>query len=89
MDNFYLTDEDIYGFEEDSEVVELRNEVDKLKQKLEEKEDTIKLIKEKLEHDIKVNERCLEEEIKDVDFKRLLSMWIKFDKELLEATNDE
>ena len=53
MDREFLTDEDIYGFEEDSEVVELRNEVDKLKQKLEEKEDTIKFIKEKLEHDIK------------------------------------
>lgn len=89
MNDLFLTDEDIYGFEEDSEVVELRNEVDKLKQKLEEKEDTIKFIKEKLEYDIKVNERCLEEEIKAVDFKRLLSMWIKFDKELLEATNDE
>ena len=53
MNDLFLTDEDIYGFEEDSEVVELRNEVDKLKQKLEEKEDTIKFIKEKLEHDIK------------------------------------
>ena len=89
MDREFLTDEDIHGLEEDSEIVKLRNEVDKLKQKLEEKEDTIKFIKEKLEHDIKVNERCLEEEIKDVDFKRLLSMRIKFDKELLEATSDE
>lgn len=88
MNDLFLTDEDIYGFEEDSEVVELRNEVDKLKQKLEEKEDTIKFIKEKLEHDIKVNERCLEEPT-DTDFRRLLSMCIKFDKELLEATNDE
>ena len=88
MNEFYLTDEDIYGFEEDSEVVELRNEVDKLKQKLEEKEDTIKFIKEKLEHDIKVNERCLEEPT-DTDFRRLLTLWIKFDKELLEATSDE
>lgn len=89
MDREFLTDEDIHGLEEDSEVIKLRNEVDKLKQKLEDKEDTIKFIKEKLEHDIKLNERCLEEEIKDVDFKRLLSMWIKFDKELLEATSDE
>ena len=88
MNEFYLTDEDIYGFEEDSEVVELRNEVDKLKQKLEEKDDTIKFIKEKLEHDIKVNERCLEEPT-DTDFRRLLTLWIKFDKELLEATSDE
>lgn len=88
MNDLFLTDEDIYGFEEDSEVVELRNEVDKLKQKLEEKEDTIKFIKEKLEHDIKVNERCLEEPT-DTDFRRLLTLWIKFDKELLEATNDE
>lgn len=88
MNDLFLTDEDIYGFEEDSEVVELRNEVDKLKQKLEEKEDTIKFIKEKLEHDIKVNERCLEEPT-DTDFRRLLTLWIKFDKELLEATSDE
>ena len=88
MNDLFLTDEDIYGFEEDSEVVELRNEVDKLKQKLEEKDDTIKFIKEKLEHDIKVNERCLEEPT-DTDFRRLLTLWIKFDKELLEATNDE
>lgn len=88
MNDLFLTDEDIYGFEEDSEVVELRNEMDKLKQKLEEKEDTIKFIKEKLEHDIKVNERCLEEPT-DTDFKRLLTLWIIFDKELLEATSDE
>ena len=88
MDDLFLTDEDIYGFEEDSEVVELRDEVDKLKQKLEEKEDTIKFIKEKLEHDIKVNERCLEEST-DTDFRRLLSLCIEFDKELLEATSDE
>ena len=88
MNDLFLTDEDIYGFEEDSEVVELRNEVDKLKQKLEEKDDTIKFIKEKLEHDIKVNERCLEEPT-DTDFRRLLTLWIKFDKELLEATSDE
>ena len=88
MDREFLTDEDIHGLEEDSEVVELRNEVDKLKQKLEEKEDTIKFIKEKLEHDIKLNERCLEEPT-DTDFKRLLTLWIKFDKELLEATSDE
>ena len=88
MNDLFLTDEDIYGFEEDSEVVELRNEVDKLKQKLEEKEDTIKFIKEKLEYDIKVNERCLEEPA-DTDFRRLLKLWIKFDKELLEATSDE
>lgn len=89
MDRYFLTDEDIHGFEEDREVVELRNEVDKLKQKLEDKEDTIKFIKEKLEHDIEVSERCLEEEIKDVDFKRLLTLCIEFDKELLEAISDE
>ena len=88
MDREFLTDEDIHGLEEDSEIVKLRNEVDKLKQKLEEKEDTIKFIKEKLEHDIKVKERCLEEPT-DTDFRRLLTLWIKFDKELLEATSDE
>lgn len=88
MNDLWLTDEDIHGIDEDSEVVELRSERDELKQKLEDKDDTIKFIKEKLEHDIKVNERCLKEPT-DTDFRRLLTLWIKFDKELLEATSDE
>lgn len=37
----------------------------------------------KLEHDIKVNERCLKEEV-DINIKRLLRLWISFDEELLE-----
>ncbi len=37
----------------------------------------------KIKHDIKVNERCLEEPT-DTDFRRLLTLWIKFDEELLE-----
>ena len=89
MDNFYLTDEDIHGLEEDSEVVILKSKLDKLEQDLEIEKDKIKAIKEKLKNDIKVNKRCLEEEIKDADFKRLLTMWIKFDKELLGIVSDE
>lgn len=89
MDRDFLTDEDIYGCEEDSEVVILKNKLDELEQNLEIEKDKIKTIKEKLKHDIKINQRCLEEEIKDTDFKRLLTVWIKFDKELLGIVSDE
>lgn len=89
MDKEFLTDEDIHGCEEDNEVVILKNKLDELEQKLEIEKDKIKTIKEKLKNDIKVNQRCLEEEIKDTDFKRLLTVWIKFDKELLGIASDE
>lgn len=89
MDREFLTDEDIHGCEEDSEVTILKNKMDKLEEKLEEAQDKIKTIKEQLEHDIKVNERCLKEEIQDVDFRRLLEVYIKFDKDLLTIISDE
>ncbi len=38
----------------------------------------------KLEHDIKVNERCLQEKDTDVYVRSLLRLWINFDEELLE-----
>ena len=37
----------------------------------------------KIETDIKVNERCLQEEI-DPYVKELLKIWIKYDQELLQ-----
>lgn len=89
MDREFLTDEDIHGCEEDSEVTILKNKMNKLEEKLEEAQDKIKTIKEKLEHDIKVNERCLKEELKDKDFIRMLELWIKFDKALLDIVSDE
>lgn len=38
----------------------------------------------KIEEDIKVNERCLQEKDADVYIRSLLNLWIKFDEELLE-----
>ena len=48
----------------------------------------IEKIKIKIEHDIKVNERCLKEEIQPLT-KRLLELWIEYDKELLELLKEE
>lgn len=86
--DLFLTDSDIHCLEEDSEVVKLRNERDELEQKLNDKKDTIRFIKEKIEHDIKVNERCLEEKT-NVEIAQILNIQIKFDKELLEIINEE
>lgn len=38
----------------------------------------------KIENDIKVNERCLQEQEVDVYIRSLLNLWIIFDEELLE-----
>ena len=81
MDELYLTDEDIHGCEEDSEKTKLRNENQNYK-------DKFNYLKEKIEHDIKINKRSLEEEIKDADFKRLLNLWVKYDNELLEILSE-
>ena len=37
----------------------------------------------KIENDIKINERCLQEDLR-ISCKRLLELWIDYDKELLE-----
>lgn len=37
----------------------------------------------KIENDIKINERCLEEKDADVYVRSLLRLWINFDEELL------
>lgn len=92
MDNYdydlFLSDEEIHVLEEDSEVVELRNEIDKLKEKLEDKIQIIKELEEKIEHDIKVNKRCLEEKT-NVELGILLNDWLKYDNKLLEIINEE
>ena len=38
----------------------------------------------KIENDIKVNERCLQEKAADVYIRSLLNLWILYDEELLE-----
>lgn len=44
MDNYYLTDEDIHGCEEETELIELRNKLNKANERIEQLEDTIKYI---------------------------------------------
>lgn len=88
MNEFYLTDEDIHALEEDSEVVELRNKIETLEEKLADKEQIIEELKEKIEHDIEFNERCLEEKTY-IEFKALLNEWLKYDNKLLKIINEE
>lgn len=40
----------------------------------------------KIKNDIKINERCLQEDLPK-SCKRLLELWIDYDKELLELIN--
>ena len=44
MNEYYLTDEDIHGCEEESELIELRNKLNKASERIEQLEDTIKYI---------------------------------------------
>lgn len=53
--DLYLTDSEIYGIEEDIEVVQLREEVDRLKEKLEDREDRINTVKKIVNDFIKLN----------------------------------
>ena len=51
----FLTDSEIHGIEEDIEVVQLREEVDRLKEKLEDREDRINTVKKIVNDFIKLN----------------------------------
>lgn len=51
----FLTDSEIHGLEEDSEIVQLREEVNKLKEKLEDREDRINTVKKLVNDFIKLN----------------------------------
>ena len=88
MSNFYLTDEDIHGCEEDSEMMVLKNKLDKANERIEELEDTIKTIRMKIELDNKINKKCLQEEISKAVV-RLLNNWVKYDNELLELLKEK
>lgn len=50
MDNFYLTDEDIHGCEEDDEKVLLMNQIEKLRNELLDAYDIIDELKEELKN---------------------------------------
>ena len=53
--DLFLTDSEIHGLEEDSEIVQLRKEMDKLKEKLEDREDKINTVKELINAFIKLD----------------------------------
>lgn len=53
--DLYLTDSEIHGLEENSEIVQLREEVDKLKEQLEDREDRINTVKKLVNDFIKLN----------------------------------
>ena len=74
--------------EEEAEKMVLQNKLDKANERIEELEVVINETRLKIEHDIKINKRSLQEEIKDADFKRLLNLWVKYDNELLEILSD-
>ena len=74
--------------EEEAEKMILQNKLDKANARIEELEVAINETRLKIEHDIKINKRSLQEEIKDADFKRLLNLWVKYDNELLEILSD-
>lgn len=50
MDNFYLTDEDIHGLEEDDEKTLLMNQIEKLRNELLDAYDIIDELKEELKN---------------------------------------
>lgn len=73
MNEYYLTDEDIHGCEEDSEVVELRNKLEKANERIEELEDLIKESKkekviDELNYYIYLSQEECKEEPKELEF---------------------
>lgn len=92
MNNLFLSDEEIYGKEptwEQEEIDRLNNKIDKLNEENETLKDNINYIKTKLELDIQVNKRCLQEKNISYDAKFLFEQSLKFDEEILEILGDE
>lgn len=63
VNDLYLTDEDRYACEEDSEVELLRNELEKIKEKNGDYEYSIEQVKKILNKTIEINQRCLLEKL--------------------------
>ena len=88
MNDLYLTDEDIHGCEEDSEVVKLRGDLEKAEEMIDDLKDIINTAITKLELANQINERCFSEETNKV-IKRFLELEIKHNTELLELLSYE
>lgn len=88
MSSLYLTDEDIHGCEENDTEILLRSRLDKANERIEELEDIIKSLKNKINKDIEINNICLEENT-DYFVKQLIAIWTNYNKELLEILSDK
>ena len=92
MNNPYnLSDEEIYGKEptwEEQEIERLKKENEKLKEENETIKDTINAAKVKLELEIQVNKRCLQEKDISDDAIFLFKQSKRFDEEILKILSD-
>ena len=86
--DLYLTDEDIHGLEEDSEIIILQNKLDKAKERIEELEDNINIAIDFIKKDLIVNERWKKEESTPI-IRRVIDTLIKYDNCLLQALKSE
>lgn len=85
MNEYYLTDEDIHGFEEDSEVVELRNKLERANERIEELEDLIKESKkekiiDELNYYVYLSQEECKEESKELEFDEIKNLVDYIDK---------
>ena len=85
MNDLYLTDEDIHALDEPTWE---EREISNLKKKLSHAEDKLDAIKIKIDLDINVNKRCLQEKDISYDAKFLFEQSLKFDNEILEILSD-
>ena len=88
MNDLYLTDEDIHGCEEDSEVIKLHEDLEKAEEMIDDLKDIINTAITKLKLANKINERCFAEETNKV-IKKFLELEIKHNTELLELLSYE
>ena len=88
MNDLYLTDEDIHGCEEDSEVIKLRGNLEKAEKMIDDLKDIINTAITKLKLANKINERCFAEENNKI-VKKFLELETKHNTELLELLNYE
>ena len=85
MNELYLTDEDVHALDEPTWE---ERKISNLKKKLSHAEDKLDAIKIKIDLDINVNKRCLQEKNISYDAKFLFEQSLKFDNEILEILSD-
>lgn len=83
MNDLYLTDEDIHGCEEDSEVIKLRGDLKKAEETINDLKDVIDVAIARIEKINQSSKRLFAEE-KNAIVKKFLELEIKHNSELLE-----